>query len=179
MQSVQEKVMHARAFAICAHGGQKYGDKPYVVHLDAVAEIVRSVVEDTENAWIEIVAYLHDVVEDTEVTVEQIRNEFDLPYNTAVSQAVSYLTDEPGQNRKERKRKTYAKLKALSGPYEYVPCLVKLADRLANVRECVAQQNKDLLKMYQKEHALFREAVYRPGLAPELMVELDDLLETT
>ena len=33
-----ESTRSARAFAVQAHGGQRYGEHPYVVHLDAVAE---------------------------------------------------------------------------------------------------------------------------------------------
>jgi (p)ppGpp synthase/HD superfamily hydrolase len=56
----------AREFAIKAHGEQKYGEFPYSVHLDEVATIAKPYGESAE-----IVAYLHDVIEDTSVTKKE------------------------------------------------------------------------------------------------------------
>ena len=42
MSDASDVVDRARAFAVQAHGDQRYGDEPYVVHLDEVAAIVRS-----------------------------------------------------------------------------------------------------------------------------------------
>lgn len=53
--------------------------------------------------------------------------------------------------------------------------IVKAADRLANARRCVKDQSP-LLKMYRKEQAQFRAAVYRSGVNDELMTEIDKLL---
>jgi (p)ppGpp synthase/HD superfamily hydrolase len=61
----------ARTWAISQHGNQKYGEHPYSVHLDAVANIAKPFGELAE-----VVAYLHDVVEDTDVTIEQVSAEF-------------------------------------------------------------------------------------------------------
>ena len=56
MVSIDSLEREARDYAIAAHGDQKYGEHPYVGHLDAVAEIVRP---DGELAV--AVAYLHDL----------------------------------------------------------------------------------------------------------------------
>ena len=61
----------ARIFAIAAHGGQKYGNYPYSVHLDAVAKIA-----DEYGEKAAVIAYLHDVVEDTFVSINDIEKEF-------------------------------------------------------------------------------------------------------
>ena len=95
----------ARDFAIAAHGDQTYGEQPYVFHLDAVVAHLTDFGEPAQ-----VVGYLHDVVEDTPTTsddIEQVFGEF-------VSQCVAIVTDEPGKNRKERKTKTYAKMKPRS-----------------------------------------------------------------
>ena len=177
--SVQE-INRAREFAIKHHGDQKYGDQPYVVHLDEVADIIRTVRigESQHVTALLVVAYLHDVVEDTDATVEMVRDEFDSGTNTGISAAVAAVTDEPGENRKARKRATYMKMRNLGGPYCQIPCLVKLADRLANVRLCVREKKDGLFKMYRKEHEAFRLAVYRDyeDWQP-LMDELDGLLD--
>ena len=117
------------------------------------------------------IAYLHDTAEDTAVTITEIESRF----GSKVAACVALLTDEPGANRKERKAKTYAKLAGVSGPNE-IALLVKAADRLANVRACVKDQNESLWLLYQSEQTTFRAAAYRAGLCDPLWSELETLL---
>jgi (p)ppGpp synthase/HD superfamily hydrolase len=156
----------ARVFAVKAHGSQRYGEQPYSVHLDAVARIAAP-----HGEVAQVVAYLHDAVEDTAASLEQVRIEF----GELVAECVSLLTDAEGGNRKERKAKTYARLATVSGAAE-LALIVKAADRLANVRACVAEQNVGLWQMYRGEHAAFRSAAYRAGRCEPIWVELDGLL---
>ena len=88
---------------------------------------------------------------------------------------VALLTDQPGANRKERKAAAYAKLAQVSGPLE-LALIVKAADRLANVRASVKDDNARMLQVYRGEHPTFRQAAYRPGLCDPLWSELDALL---
>ena len=90
-----------RNFAIEAHGDQKYGKHPYSYHLDEVAFYSRD--PFLNKGYLETVAYLHDVVEDTEKSVLDIQNKFGFE----ISNAVSFITDPEGKNRKERKQKLY------------------------------------------------------------------------
>lgn len=156
----------ARAFAIAAHAEQKYGDRPYSFHLDAVAALAASYGEEAV-----VIAYLHDTAEDTQITIAEIEGKF----GPKVAACVSLLTDEPGANRKERKAKTYAKLAAVNGPHE-IALLVKAADRLANVRACVQDRKKGLWQIYQSEQAAFKSSAYRSGQCEALWAELDSLL---
>jgi len=171
----------AREFAIKAHGDQRYGKEPdappYSVHLDQVKEPPGSHWLSTwtqeQVATAVAVAYLHDVVEDTDCTLEDVKAAF----GSEVAEAVALLTDEPGENRKERKAKTYAKLaKAPTNTAGLVARIVKAADRLANVRACKKKGNEGLLRMYQKEHSAFRQAVRLPGLCDALHEALDEVL---
>ncbi|RQP25373.1 HD domain-containing protein [Piscinibacter terrae] len=157
----------ARSLAVRAHGDQKYGEHPYVVHLDDVAALAQPYGEVAVA-----VAYLHDVVEDTTVGLAEVEDQF----GKAVAACVALLTDEPGANRKERKTKTCAKLAQVRADNE-VALVVKAADRLANVRACVTDGKKGLLSVYQGEHAAFRLAAFRPGLCDALWIELDSLLK--
>jgi (p)ppGpp synthase/HD superfamily hydrolase len=158
--------MSGRCVAIAAHGEQKYGLHPYSFHLEAVASLAAAYGEDAV-----VIAYLHDTVEDTDATVEQIRTIF----GDAIAASVNLLTDEPGENRKERKTKTYAKLAQVRGPLE-IALTVKAADRLANVRACIADGKQSLWQMYQSEHQAFRRSAYRTGNCEPLWIELDQLL---
>ena len=156
----------SRTFALAAHADQRYGDLPYSAHLDAVAELVAPYGDPFQ-----VVAYLHDVVEDTEVSLERVRERF----GELVAQCVELLTDAPGADRKERKAKTYAKLASVSGATG-MALVVKTADRLANVAACVADGKLSLLAVYRGEHAVFRQAAFREGLCDDLWERLDRLL---
>jgi guanosine-3',5'-bis(diphosphate) 3'-pyrophosphohydrolase len=152
-----------RSFAIKAHGEQKYGDRPYSYHLDAVAAIATPFGEEAV-----VIAYLHDTVEDTAVTLQEVETKF----GVKVAACVALLTDEPGANRKERKQKTYAKLALVQGPNE-LALIVKAADRLANVRACLGDHKRSMWELYRSEHPVFRIAAYRAGLCDALWSELD------
>jgi len=167
-------VANARTFAVEAHGDQRYGAHPYVVHLDEVyAVLVEHGQAETSGHMRAVLAYLHDVVEDTAVPLSLIGERFGEP----VSQCVDLLTDAPGRNRKERKAATYARLAEVDSTGPRVHALVvKAADRLANVRRCVSDDAR-LLGMYRGEHPTFRNAAFREGLAPSIWAELDRLLQ--
>lgn len=158
----------ARAFAIERHGDQRYGSHPYSFHLENVANIVSEYGSEAV-----VVACLHDIVEDTNTTLEEIESTFGL----FVSQCVAILTDEPGVNRKERNRETYKKMAKVSGKLE-LALIVKAADRLANFRACVAQDNEGLLSMYKKEHSVFKQSVYRPSLCEPFWQEMEVIVNT-
>lgn len=155
----------ARNFAIRAHGKQKYGVLPYSAHLDAVAVIVKEYGETAE-----VIAYLHDVVEDTDVELDEVASEF----GAFVSECVAIVTDEPGKSRKERKIKTYQKMAHVRGEEE-LALLVKAADRLANVRSCLAGGNTRLLNVYQSEYLVFKASAYRENQCEEIWSELQKI----
>ncbi len=162
--SMHPEPSSARAYAVQMHGSQQYGPRPYAAHLDAVATLVES-----WGATAQVVAYLHDVEEDTDATNEDIRARF----GDLVACCVALLTDVPGPTRKERKAATYAKLAKVTGPEE-LALIVKAADRLANVRACLADQHWRLFDIYRQEQLAFRTAAFRPGLCDALWAGLDE-----
>lgn len=83
----------ARALAESAHAGQKYGDHDYFSH--HVEGVVARVREDRSAAVAHsIVAYLHDVVEDTSYTLEELAEMFP----PMITNAVDALTRRPGED---------------------------------------------------------------------------------
>src|SRR6186997_1818080 len=86
----QDLVEHARQFATAAHRGvgqlRKYTGQPYEEHLRRVAAIVEGFTDDREMI---AAAWLHDVVEDTPATIEDIGREF----GPGVRDLVDALTD--------------------------------------------------------------------------------------
>lgn len=166
-------MMKARAFAEKKHDGQTYDGGSYVRnHLDHVVEVL--VRFDVLYRPALVAAYLHDTVEDTSTTVEEIEREF----GSQVATIVDLLTDAEGGNRRERQRKTYARMRL-----SLDAITVKLADRIANVEASLRADGKSYFGMYRKEHDFFRSMLfgYSQGLlatsATEAMwAHLDALL---
>ena len=173
---MSDAVVMARNFAKKAHGEQKYGQHPYVHHLDRVADTLR------QYGWtgdavtpLAIAAYLHDVLEDTNVTAEQLRAEF----GEEATRLVEVVTKLPGYTRKESNPIVLPRI-ARAG-IEAVA--LKLADRIANVNSCYETKNGALLFMYHREHPFFVRCLRydehgRPrfdGLHAEMWDELDGL----
>lgn len=164
---MNDPIKFAREFAIAAHGDQMYGVHPYSTHLEAVAQNAAPFGVDAQ-----VIAYLHDVVEDTRVTLDAIRAQF----GDQIAACVAVLTDESGINRKERKARTNAKLKAVSDDLK-LALVVKAADRLATLTASVRDGESSKLHMYRKEHAAFRDAAFRAGLCDNLWNEMERLLD--
>ncbi|WP_435274054.1 HD domain-containing protein [Psychrobium sp. nBUS_13] len=159
-------IEQARDFALQAHDGQRYGSKPYIVHLEAVSKLAAPYGENAQ-----IVAYLHDVVEDTTVTLEDVANKF----GQHISDCVAIVTDESGVDRAERKVKTNLKMAQVE-PALYDALIVKAADRFANMRACVIGKRHDLLATYLSEYNDFKQAVFRQGLCDDMWRALDEIV---
>lgn len=147
-------------YAKLKHKGQKYGSHDYDYHLRKVYDIVTHYYSDEK---LSIAAILHDVLEDTDTTFDYLVNRF----GCDVACLVYAVTDEPGNNRKERKEKTYPKIK--SNPYAIV---IKIADRLANVRESKIN-NPELFLMYEREYPEFRNHLRIGVIGYHIWEELD------
>lgn len=158
-------IQAAQAFASAKHEGQKYGDEqPYVTHLGHVAEVLRRFKFTDED--LQVAAWLHDVVEDTDATLTQI----EMMFGRNIADIVGRVTNEPGKNRKERHTKTYPKIQA-----SVDATTLKLADRIANV-ECSVEDASKKLEMYRKEHKAFKSLLYKPGIHDAMWRHLDFLI---
>jgi (p)ppGpp synthase/HD superfamily hydrolase len=109
------------------------------------------------------------------------RTETDLvnEFGDHIYHGVVKLSDPPGDNRKQRKKRHHQELELIEDDSLWGSVLVvKAADRLANMRNCVATENKGLMRMYCREHEEFKQACQRPGRAEDIWEELDQLYET-
>lgn len=79
----------ARLLAEQAHAGQKYGERPYIVH---PADVAARVADHGPNAV--MAAWLHDVVEDTPITLDDLRRE---GFPDHVVEAVDAVTRRSGE----------------------------------------------------------------------------------
>jgi guanosine-3',5'-bis(diphosphate) 3'-pyrophosphohydrolase len=155
----------ARALALAAHGDQRYGAEPYRVHLEHVEEVVRRY---PHSAAMRAAAWLHDAVEDTSLTLDQVT----AAVGAEVAAMVAAVTDEPGATRAERKPRTLAKLGQASPDAR----ALKLADRIANLESAHRSGRADLVAMYRKEHLAFRGALRRDGEHTAQWTVLDELI---
>lgn len=144
------KVKEAAYLAISLHGTQTYDKHPYYYHLEQVVDVLKEF-EFTEDKYI-ISGYLHDVMEDTAISYNDIKNQF----GEDIAEIVYAVTDELGRNRKERKAKTYPKIRANPDAI-----IIKLADRIANVRNSIINKPQ-MASMYLKEFEDFKNALYIP-----------------
>ncbi len=171
--SYQTQLYKARAYAIEKHNGQQYGSFPYQVHLgNVISVLMRFSVFPVSQEHYHLLAgaWLHDVLEDTAVSKEELEKEF----GTEIADIVNALSDEPGANRKERKDKMYQKLVK-----NHDAIIVKLADRIANTEFSLINGNTGLYKMYQAEQADLEKKVgpfISSGLAENLLNYLKELM---
>ena len=139
-------------FATKAHEGQtrKYTGEPYIVHPLAVMEIVKTV-DHTEEML--MAAVLHDTVEDTDATIQDIDKEF----GPVVAQLVEELTDvskpEDGNRafRKGLDRDHSAQASAQGQT-------IKIADLIDNAKS-ITEHDEHFAKVYMKEKALLLQVL--------------------
>lgn len=132
--------------------GQKY-----ITHPKAVANILRDKGFDLEHR---MVALFHDVIEDTDGTYEEIL----ALSNKEVADAVDLLTKYPGYSMDEYIRKIKANPMAL---------MVKLADRLHNLRCTAPLSNRDPDNKRFKEKYILETEKYYLDLAKGTIFELE------
>lgn len=139
-------IQRAAEFAQAAHEGigqrRKYTNEPYIVHPRAVAQIVSSVTDDEQMI---AAAWLHDVVEDTPVTIEEIEAEFGLN----IARLVSDLTD-VAQSADGNRRQRVAMNREHTARAEPSAKTIKLADVIDNLSDIV-NQNADFAPKYLRE----------------------------
>lgn len=156
-------VTRARVFATAAHAAvsqlRKYTFEPYIVHPTEVAAMVMN--HGGTDAMV-AAAWLHDVVEDTGVTLELIRSEF----GSEVADLVGWLTDVSRPDHGNRAaRKAVDRAHTAAAPAEAQS--IKLCDLISNTRSIVAHdpefarvylaEKRELLAVMTKGDARLRE----------------------
>lgn len=163
---------NAKAFAEKYHAGQMYGDMPYISHVEEVVALVSRYPED-----VRIIAWLHDVIEDSGIDRHTIHLLIAEEFGEYVARGVLLLSDDEDlPNRKAKKKATNMRLSLIADKEELGFLVVKIADRLANLRRSVINENHRLIKLYRSEADAFRMAAYRNGLSDHLWEYMDSYL---
>ena len=148
MERSQGLIDHAYRFARDAHGDQKrkYTGEPYINHPIAVAHIVMTTDPDCEMVC---AALLHDVIEDTSKTYEDIR---DVGFGDSIARLVVELSD---VSKPEDGNRAFRK--AMDREHLARACdrakTVKLAD-LINNSESITKYDPNFASVYMKEKQL-------------------------
>jgi GTP diphosphokinase / guanosine-3',5'-bis(diphosphate) 3'-diphosphatase len=122
------ELLRTLRFAAEKHRDQRRkgaGAPPFINHAIEVAELLSSVGGVVDPVTLQA-AVLHDTLEDTDTTFEEIAREF----GSDVAHVVLEVTDEKGLRRDERKRRQVESAAGLS----HRARLVRLADKIVNVR---------------------------------------------
>ena len=125
------------SFAAHKHKDQRRKDKdasPYINHPIALAEVLVNVSNITDTATI-CAALLHDTVEDTETTPEELSATF----GQEICDIVMEVTDDKSLDKKARKRAQVEHAPHLSSKAR----AVKLADKISNLRDVAANPPPD------------------------------------
>ena len=146
----QENYIEVLNFAAIAHGEQKTPkDLPYIAHITCVAMEVINACEksslDEEKANLAIsCALLHDVIEDANITYDELYMKF----GEKVANGVEALTkDKTLASKQEQMKDSIERL--LTQPYEVQ--MVKLADRITNLGIPPKHWDNEKILKYQKE----------------------------
>lgn len=165
-------VAHALAYATKAHEGQvrKYTGEPYIVHPIDVLCILREYAPASQTTdEIYAAALLHDVVEDTPVTEQEIRNEF----GDVVADYVRGMTklELPEHNRAKRKFLEAQRLADCPSAVQTIKC----ADLLSNMKSIVEHDPK-FAKVFMAETRVLHDKMDFAGLAIRELLDAE-LLE--
>jgi (p)ppGpp synthase/HD superfamily hydrolase len=142
MTELERKAKH---LAMLAHTGQqrKYTGEPYIIHPIAVRD---KLVEYGVTCTLTLsAALLHDVVEDTTITIQRLIDEVGLD----VAELVYWLTDEDlGKENNRRTRKQMAMWRLSRAPEKAIQ--IKLADLIDNAKD-VCLNDLQFAKIYLQE----------------------------
>ena len=165
-----EHVRVAIEFSRAAHQGQmRQSGDPYISHPIAVANILAPLRIDVQAI---IAALLHDVVEDTEVTTEQVAEKFGKPVAELVEglsklDRIKFETHEDAQAENFRKM-----LLAMARDVRVI--LIKLADRLHNMRTLGSMSREKSERIARETMEIYAPIANRLGLN-DVYRELQDL----
>ena len=165
-----DRITRAYYFAKRAHEGQKRksGDD-YIVHPIAVAEILVDLGLDTDTV---IAALLHDVIEDTAVTEEELDQEFGHSVVLLV-EGVTKLNKLNFKSREDQQAE-YLRRMFLAMSNDIRVVIIKLADRLHNMRTLAFRNEADQKRIATETLDIYAPIAARLGIAG-LKGELEDL----
>jgi (p)ppGpp synthase/HD superfamily hydrolase len=169
----QDDYIKAYHFAADRHNNQKYPgtDLPYIMHLSFVCmEVIAAlrVSAVAEEILAVQCALLHDVIEDTATTYDEIKQTF----CPAVADGVMALTKSPTLEKSQRIADNLQRLQQQPAAVQ----LVKLADRITNLQAPPHYWSREKMAAYREEAIVIHQALKAANryLADRLQQKIDD-----
>jgi len=163
------RIRDAFEFAREAHSGQfRKTGQPYIIHPVAVARIVADELKLGANPV--IAAFLHDVVEDTPHPIEEIKERF----GDDVAFLVNVVTKKKKDKYSQSKQIDNFKQMLESINYDIRALLIKLSDRLHNMRTLSSMRGDKQMKIAGETDFFYAPLANRLGLY-YIKCELEDL----
>jgi len=165
-------ILRAIRFSAEKHNNQRRKDaksSPYINHPIEVAETLWRVGKVRDEALL-VAAILHDTIEDTNTTKEEIETEF----GKEVLMLVSEVTDDKSLPKQTRKQ-----LQVEHAPHKSERAkLLKIADKINNIRDIIKSPPEDWSLDRKKEYLLWSERVVAGlrGVSPQLEKLYDEVL---
>ncbi|MEK3788842.1 MULTISPECIES: RelA/SpoT family protein [Paenibacillus] len=164
------RIREAYDFADQAHHGQtRKSGEPYILHPLAVADIVVNMQMDTMSI---IAALLHDVVEDTTVSLDQIRERFGDNCAMLVD-GLTKLERIQFRSKEEQQNENYRKM-FIAMAQDIRVIVIKLADRLHNMRTLKYQSEESQRRIAYETLEIFCPIANRLGISA-IKWEMEDI----
>lgn len=148
------KLTSAESFAKDKHRNQKYDTKPYYTHLEAVVDTLKNIGVNDEDVL--CAAWLHDTIEDTDATFDDIEQRF----GSKVAVMVLSLSRDSSLPKKEKERQYIEQLK--NAPLQAL--LIKLCDISLNLKELKNSSWSKTRKSKYVKKKLYNLNVIKSGL---------------
>ncbi|KHT65279.1 guanosine-3',5'-bis(diphosphate) 3'-pyrophosphohydrolase [Photobacterium gaetbulicola] len=169
-ESQIEALRQAYLVARDAHEGQtRSSGEPYIIHPIAVARILAEMRLDYETL---MAALLHDVIEDTEVTKDDLDSRFGSTVAELVD-GVSKLDKLKFRDRKEAQAENFRKM-IMAMAHDIRVILIKLADRTHNMRTLGALRPDKRRRIARETLEIFSPLAHRLGIH-NIKTELEEL----
>jgi len=165
-----QRLFDAFTFADSAHKGQlRKSGEPYIIHPLAVAEIVADLELDVDSV---IAALLHDCIEDTQATHQDIAKRFGEPV-AALVEGVTKLTRVQWTSKEEEQSENLRKM-FMAMAQDIRVILIKICDRLHNMRTMEYQSPRKQREKSLETMEIYAPIAHRLGMQ-KLKWELEDL----
>ena len=165
-----EMITRAYQCAEKAHEGQmRKSGEPYIIHPIAVSIILVDMGMDSETIC---AGLLHDVVEDTDISLETLKKEFNADV-AALVDGVTKLTKITYSSKEERQAENVRKM-LLAMAKDVRVIIIKLADRLHNMRTISFQKEQKQRDIALETMEVYAPLAHRLGIRP-IKEELEDI----
>lgn len=168
--AIMNKLLSAVGFAAIKHRDQRRKDalaSPYINHPIALANVLANEA-GVDDERVLIAAILHDTVEDTETTEQELIREF----GQEIAAIVMEVTDDKALAKAERKRLQVEHAATISRRAK----LVKLADKICNLRDIASSPPTDWSEVRKQEYFDWAKSVVNGlrGVNPSLESIFDE-----